>query len=405
MPAGPTVSTKNRGTVPVPDRASRDPEARRILRRMAKRRSRKGGGGRGRGASKGSAPRAAEPARDEPEAETPKAEAAAEEAQGAETPEISRPRQKKAERPRRGRAVQIVRRSVLALSLLLVLVLPVAGVAGAMARAGAAPAVGGRGPGIALAEALPGLATLGEVVSGSVWSMTLGGLEVADPLAAALVAVAGGGAVLLVAAILPVAGTLLLGRVFCGWLCPARLPVELASWLRRRLKRRATLRAPWLRWVKYGVLAAGLGLAALTGWSLVALIYPPAILVREAQLLLLHGAAGWGAVVVGGAFALDLFVDGGAWCRGLCPGGALYSLLATPAPLRMRFDEERCTRCDRCGKVCPMGLDPTSELGGECDRCGLCQRECRDDALHYRLGLPAFVTARQRRRHGRKDAA
>ena len=148
------------------------------------------------------------------------------------------------------------------------------------------------------------------------------------------------------------------------------------------------VKAPWLRWAKYGVLACGLLLAALMGWNLVALIYPPAIFVREAHFLLAYGAMGWGAVVVGGALVADLVVDRGAWCRGLCPGGALYSLLAQPALVRIRLDDERCTRCGRCEKVCPLGLDPTTEPGGECDRCGMCQRECRDDALRYRVGLP-----------------
>jgi ferredoxin-type protein NapH len=254
--------------------------------------------------------------------------------------------------------------------------------------------VGASGPGVRLAAEAPWLAPVGEVLSGSVWSITIAGFEIADPLAAALVAAAGQTGVLLSAALLPIVATMLLGRVFCGWVCPARLPVELAAWIRRRNKR-AIVKVPKLRWAKYGVLVGGLGLAGLMGWNLVALIYPPAILVREAQFLLAYGAMGWGAVVVGAAFVADLAVDKGAWCRGLCPGGALYSLLAQPALLRVRLDEERCTRCNRCGKVCPLGLDPTTEPGGECDRCGLCQRECRDDALSYRLGLP-FPKARSK---------
>ena len=158
----------------------------------------------------------------------------------------------------------------------------------------------------------------------------------------------------------------------------------------------ATISVPKLRWIKYGVLVAGLILAALTGWNLVALIYPPAIFVREAHYVLTYSALGWGALVVGVAFVADVVVDGGAWCRGLCPGGALYSLLGQPAVMRIRVDEAHCTKCRRCEKVCPMGLDPTSEPGGECDRCGLCQRECRDDALRYRFG-PPFVKSRERR--------
>jgi ferredoxin-type protein NapH len=276
---------------------------------------------------------------------------------------------------------------VLALCLATVLVLPLASLARAVERGAGAPQVGAPGPGPRIAAAAPWLAPVGSVLSGSVWSITIAGFEVADPLAAALVVAAGRSAVLLAAAAVPVLATLLGGRLFCGWVCPARLPVELAAWIRRK-GRRPVVRAPWLRWVKYGVLAGGLGLAALTGWNLVALIYPPAILVREAHYCLVYGAAGWGAVVVAAAFVADLVVERGAWCRGLCPGGALYSLLGQPAVLKLRVREDRCTRCERCLKVCPLGLDPTAAPGGECDRCGLCQRACREDALQYRVAPP-----------------
>ncbi len=292
-------------------------------------------------------------------------------------------------RTRRGRAIQIVRRSVLALTLLSIFVLPLAALARVEADWGGAFAVGASGPGAGLARTLPQLAPLADVLSGSIWSMTIGGFAIADPLAALLATTAGRTTALLLAALVPIALTLLLGRVFCGWLCPARLPVELAAWTRRhRRRRKHLLRAPWLRRFKYGVLVAGLILAVLLGWNLLALIYPPAILVREGHYLLTYGTLGWGAALLAVVLVGDLLVDGGIWCRGLCPGGALYSLLARPALLRMQLDEERCTGCNRCQKVCPLGLDPTDSPGGECDRCGLCRRECRDSALDLRFALP-----------------
>lgn len=304
---------------------------------------------------------------------------------------VTAKKRRRARPPRRGLALQVVRRAVLAISLLGIFVLPLAQLARAIEASDGAALAAAVGPGLRIAAAIPGLSALGGVLSGSVWSITVAGFELSDPLASAIVLAGGRTGVLLAAAAVPAALTVLLGRVFCGWVCPARLPVELAAWLRRRTRRRfkGGLRAPWLRWVKYGVLAAGLGLAALTGWNLLALIYPPAVLTREAQFALAYGAMGWGAVVMAGAFLADLAVDGGAWCRGLCPGGALYSLLARAAVVRVSVDEARCTGCARCGKVCPLGLDPMEgRPGGECDRCGMCQRECRDDAIRYRIARP-----------------
>jgi len=289
---------------------------------------------------------------------------------------------------RRRRVQQIVRRTMLSAILVGLVVLPLSQLQRARDKGKGLVEIEAPTASSAAASAMPGAERLGRSVSGSVWSIALGGLEVADPLAAVLAASATHGAIWMTAALLPLLLTLLLGRVFCGWICPARLPVELAAWFRRRTKRRFALSLPWLGWVKYGVLASGLLLAAFLGWNLLALVFPPAVIERETLFLITYGMLGWGALFLLGAFVADLFVDRGAWCRGFCPGGALYSLVGRVAPVRIDVHEDRCIACHKCNEVCPLGLEPETGADLECDRCGLCQTVCKSNALTYRIRIP-----------------
>jgi ferredoxin-type protein NapH len=99
-------------------------------------------------------------------------------------------------------------------------------------------------------------------------------------------------------AVIPVFFTLLFGRFYCGWICPATLLYELNTnlglWLQRQGFRTGNRRFD--RRLKYGVLLAGLLLSTLTGSVLVAAIYPPAIIGRELYYALALGGFGSGTL-------------------------------------------------------------------------------------------------------------
>jgi len=120
-----------------------------------------------------------------------------------------------------------------------------------------------------------------DAVKGTTWSGTFFGWKLSDPLAALGQSAAALGLYwpFLLSALIPVIVTLALGRVYCGWICPATFLYEintnLGVWLHkagfavgnRRFDR---------RW-KYLVLGMGLVLSAATGAVLVAGVYPPAV--------------------------------------------------------------------------------------------------------------------------------
>ena len=227
-------------------------------------------------------------------------------------------------------------------------------------------------------------------IKGNTWSGTFWGLQLSDPLAV-LGQIAAGLKLywpFFLTAIIPIILTMIFGRFFCGWICPATLLYELNSNF-----------AAWIRWagfkvgnrrfdprLKYLVLAIGLVFSAITGSVLVASIYPPAIVGREIYYLIALGGFGAGAVFFAGTLLFDLLVARRGFCRYLCPGGALYSLLGHYRLVRIRRIVETCNDCAKCNVVCEFGLDPLRDnFGQECNNCTACISVCPTDAMTFIL--------------------
>jgi ferredoxin-type protein NapH len=144
------------------------------------------------------------------------------------------------------------------------------------------------------------------------------------------------------------------------------------------------LRLPgWLRFLVLGSVLAG---SAAVGVQLAALVYPPALLARTAYRLAFGLGLGGGATVLAAVWLFDTTVSRAGFCRSLCPGGALFSLLALASPVGVRRVASRCTDCTVCDVVCNLGQRPMSDLvDAGCDRCGRCVAVCPTRALSLSL--------------------
>ncbi|MDA0321643.1 MAG: 4Fe-4S binding protein [Verrucomicrobia bacterium] len=246
-----------------------------------------------------------------------------------------------------------------------------------------------------------------QLLHGSPWSMELGSLSLTDPLAGAesISASKRIKKVLLIGLIIPVLAAVLLGRVFCSWICPMHLLLEMTDKLRGLLRflEIKPRDVKFDRSVKYVLLAVGLVMTAFLARPVLGYIYPPAIIGREAhdfvfalfdraedgKFGLWWGGLTWMSLIILGIVLFELTVSRRWWCRYVCPGGALYSLLGSRRPIRIKLDPVACTRCADCVTVCPIGLNPMNdEMGKECDNCGLCLSHCGDDALSYSVASP-----------------
>ncbi len=234
-----------------------------------------------------------------------------------------------------------------------------------------------------------------DAVKGNTWSGTFWGLRLSDPLAA-LGQMAAGMAVywpFALTALIPAGLTMVFGRFFCGWICPATFIYELNSNL-----------VSWLRWagfnagihridkrIKYGVLALGLAASAISGSVLVAAIYPPAIVGREIYYMTGIGGFRAGTIFFIGTLAFDLLVSHRGICRYLCPGGALYSLLGRYRAVRIRRIVETRNDCAKCNAVCEFDLAPLRDnFGQECNNCAACIAICPTDALTFTIRMADF---------------
>lgn len=233
----------------------------------------------------------------------------------------------------------------------------------------------------------------GEVFAqGSLWSFSVGGFKMSDPLAVAseLSATRKTHRSFLLSTAIPLLAAMLLGRVFCGWICPMGLFSEIVTGLRRVLGRIGVNVFSWslTSLLKYVVLGVGLAYGLVFSVQLLFWIYPPRIICDILRDLPAGTVGTYSLVFIGTALLLELLFVKRLWCRCLCPGGALYSLPGRWRVLRIRRDGEVCTNCLDCDAACPHDLVPSrKELGGECDNCGLCRASCKEDALHYTLSV------------------
>jgi ferredoxin-type protein NapH len=229
-----------------------------------------------------------------------------------------------------------------------------------------------------------------DAIKGTTWSGTFFGLKLSDPLAV-LGQMAAGLELywpFILTGLIPVILTVILGRFFCGWICPAtflyELNTNLGAWLyragvpigNRHFDRR----------IKYLVLIIGLVLSAATGSVLVAAIYPPAVVGREIYYAIALGGFGAGAVFFILTLLFDLLVARRGFCRYLCPGGALYSLLGRYRLLRIKRDVKQCNDCAKCNAICEFELDPMKDgFGQECNNCTACIAICPTNALEFNI--------------------
>lgn len=229
---------------------------------------------------------------------------------------------------------------------------------------------------------------------GTFWSARILGVSLTDPLAGleALASSRSWYAPLAWSLLIPLLVSLLLGRVFCGWICPMNTLLEivdkgrgLLGWLEIRQRD-----VRFSLWNKYVILAIALGLVAITSVPFLALIYPPAVLSREMHTLAFGGSLGAGLYLILAICAFELLVSKRWWCRYMCPGGAVYSLLGRWRAVRVRRDVARCTQCGDCVRACQFDLRPmlVTTTGMECTNCAACISGCDYHALSYQFVLP-----------------
>ena len=227
---------------------------------------------------------------------------------------------------------------------------------------------------------------------GGPWAARVAGIPLTDPWSVAAVGLSGHlpPPSMLLGALLPLLLAGVLGKVFCSWLCPARLVFEATGAVRLGLLRMG-LPLPSLRLPRVGgyVAVAGLTFAAVAGAGIFHLLLPYLVVSAAVHQLVLAGAAGTIAVWLGLLVGIELLVAPGQICRSLCPTGALLEQVGRAAVLSVARTKDGCPpSCDLCQRACPYGLFPARGDHAGCDSCGRCTPVCPDGRLQHIIELP-----------------
>lgn len=214
-------------------------------------------------------------------------------------------------------------------------------------------------------------------------------------------------------AVLTVALTIVLGRFFCGWVCPFGSIHHFFGYLGRLGKpvkeHIAANRYRSGQKVKYYILF-GLLFAAAAGFVLkldglvvaslqTGLLDPIPLVYRSINLLLLpfadsathltsaaqrHYDGAWLiAAIFLAAVLLNLKIPR-FYCRFVCPLGALYGVLGRYALWRIGKKQAECSTCRLCSTNCEGACEPGEKIRiPECVLCMNCLHTCKDDLIGY----------------------
>ena len=233
--------------------------------------------------------------------------------------------------------------------------------------------------------------------------------------------------------------TALLGRVFCGWICPFGTFNSLLASLRTRRRKIRIDQSHYhpAQKIKYYVLA-GLLVAGLLGVNAIGYLDPFSFFYRSTATAL-YPAVNWGLqswftwvyntdpgvgplratavtepvyevlrtyflaveqpVYLGGTLIGLLFIGivglnfyrPRFWCRYLCPLGALLGVAGKNPLVRLTKDQEMCNNCQLCLVDCQGAAEPQSLHGwkpSECFYCWNCRDACGTQAITFQAGPP-----------------
>lgn len=226
---------------------------------------------------------------------------------------------------------------------------------------------------------------------------------------------------------------ILLGRAFCGWICPLGTTIDLTD----NIFNKKHIKTPRIKKLKYLLLVLFLMLSIL-GFQLFWTLDPLPIIWRSFALIIfpiayivvysftelfinagvlpdlfasindaisntffpLHPPTVSGIFLPLVIFLLVLsgsFLSRRFWCKNLCPLGALLGIIARWSLLRRHVVTSQCTSCSLCDRSCKMDAihdDFATTNTSECIICLNCTNACPAGTTYFRFSPPGKTTGK-----------
>jgi len=211
--------------------------------------------------------------------------------------------------------------------------------------------------------------------------------------------------------------TIILGRFFCGWVCPFGSLHHFVGFVAKQNKTTAQKiqlnKYRKAQGIKYIILVVFLFMAAFPSMAVslqTGLLDPIPLVTRSFNLLIIpiidstinfvsaatrfyDGA--WVILVVFWAAVLLNLVIPRFYCRFICPLGALFGIVGRFAIWRIGKNQSECIDCQLCEKSCEGGCEPAGNIRiSECVLCFNCRQDCQQDIISYqtRTSLAGEIT-------------
>ncbi len=83
------------------------------------------------------------------------------------------------------------------------------------------------------------------------------------------------------------------------------------------------------------------------------------------------------------------------WCQSLCPLGAALALTSRRGLFNRKVDPQKCIKCKACVNDCRINAiynEGLETLNGECIKCFECLKSCEYDAISFKFGMPVKIS-------------
>ena len=164
----------------------------------------------------------------------------------------------------------------------------------------------------------------------------------------------------------------MIGRVYCGYICPINTVTEVIDKNADKKKRKRIKTPNWMKspFVRYGVL----------GLFLLTMVF---VIITGKKLPVLP-------VLFAAGVILTIFFEPSFWHRYLCPYGTLLSIFSTKKKKGYFIENENCIKCGICVRACPSDAIIWDDKKNfpeinrkECLVCGKCEEVCPKDTIKF----------------------